>query len=173
MLGLIDEAPKRLPKSTTPSQSVDNQVVTGTPKLVVLYHIDDASHALALEKQMKLLTRAGKISVFFQQKEGLASPEGVFEHTKKAIKNAHLIVVLATEDFFFEDENFQLVEFAKTSGRSIVPILVKSFNMAGSGIEGLRALPSNNKFINTGWPSPDAAWLDVANGLKTVLLPNG
>lgn len=153
-----------------PAQPIVNQLVTGIPKLVVLYAIEDKDHALQLEKQLKLLIRANKITAHFQHKIAEGDVVGA---AKTAIAEARLVAVLATNEFFFDDNNYELVENAKSLGKSIVPILVKSFNLAETGLGGLRALPSNNKFIDTGWPSADSAWLDISNGLRAVLVPNG
>ncbi len=149
-------------------QPVENQPVVGIPKLVVLYHIDDAAHALQLEKQLKLLTRANKLTVHFQHKPTLGLD--VAAAATAAIAEARMVTILATQEFFFEDINLDLLDTAKNAGKPIVPILVKSFNLSGSGIEGLRALPSNNKFIYMDWPNADAAWLDISNGLRAVLI---
>jgi hypothetical protein len=103
--------------------------------------------------------------LYFQNKDAFGD---VLESGKLAMADAHFVVALVTPALF-EGAAFDLIEAAKSMGKTIIPVLVQSIGLAGTGLEGLRALPSNGLFIFPSWPNADAAWLDVANGLKMAL----
>lgn len=96
----------------------------------------------------------------------------------KRVVNAHLhaatiILLLISSDFMASDycysiEMQQALERHKQGKAQVIPIILRPVDLEDTPIASLHALPSNGKPITT-WSNRDAAFTDVAKGIREVI----
>lgn len=153
--------------ATESAQPIVNQpVMPSVPNLTILYDQADQAFADTLFKHLKVLVTIQKKLTVYQQIRDAAGEIVADGMTK--IDVSKIVVALITPNFL-DGDAWTLTEYAREKKKTVVPILIKSFDLQGTGLENLRALPSNGQFIDPNWPSPDAAWKDVVENLKMAI----
>ena len=88
----------------------------------------------------------------------------------RRLDEADIILLLVTASFL-GSEFIGRVELARALERHrhgeaiVIPVILKPADWQSAGLAGLQALPKDGKAVST-WPDHDAAYLDIAQGLR-------
>jgi len=142
-------------------------------RLMISYAHEDEKHKTTLKAHLSALSRSGRIDVW-QDREirpGIAFTPEIL----KQIEQANIIVLLISSDFLASDYCYQkemtaAIARAKKNDREcrVVPVIVRDVEWTDTPIGGLNALPTDAVAV-TLWKDLDAAWRDVAAGIKRVV----
>jgi internalin A len=131
-----------------------------------------------LETHLKLLQRQRVISTWHDRKI-LAGDEWDREIDNR-LERAAIILLLISADFIASDycwdkEVKRALERHAAKEATVIPVLLRSCDWKGAPFEKLQGLPTGLKAV-TAWPDRDAAWTDVATGIRAIaerLPPSG
>ncbi|MDC0740928.1 toll/interleukin-1 receptor domain-containing protein [Polyangium mundeleinium] len=89
------------------------------------------------------------------------------------LEKAHLVLVLVSADFIasnycYEIEMKRALERREAGQARVVPIIVRACDWHQTPLGALQALPRDAKPVAE-WQSRDAAWTDVARGIRAVV----
>lgn len=134
------------------------------------YAHKDESLRDELVTHLKLLQRQGVITTWHDRK---IMPSADWKgEIDTQLNSAQLILLLISSDFLASDYCYDiemtraLERHAKGEAR-VIPIMVRPCDFAGSPFSNLQGLPKDFKPI-TQWTDRDAAWTDVAQGIRRV-----
>jgi TIR domain len=150
-----------------------SQATPDAPIIFYSYAREDQRHVEALRGQLAVLRQQGMLQEWYDRK---ISPGGRWAaEIDENLEKAHVILMLLSPDFFSSDycwgvETKRALERHQTGEAVVIPVIVRPVNWGSSPFAGIQALPSNAKAVTT-WGNRDEAWLDVAQGLQTVLRP--
>jgi internalin A len=121
-----------------------------------------------LETHLKLLQRQRIISTWYDRKI-LAGSEWDREIDNR-LERADIILLLISADFIASDycwdrEVKRALERHNTKKAIVVPVVLRSCDWKGAPFGKLQGLPTGMKAV-TAWPDRDAAWTDVATGIR-------
>ena len=91
----------------------------------------------------------------------------------RRLDDADIILLLVTSSFL-GSEFIGTVELARALERHrrgeavVIPVILKPADWQSAGLAGLLALPKDGKAVST-WPDHDAAYLDIAQGLRRAI----
>ncbi len=91
----------------------------------------------------------------------------------RRLDEADIILLLVTSSFL-GSEFIGTVELARALERHrlgeavVIPVILKPADWHSAGLAGLLALPKDGKAVST-WPDSDAAYLDIAQGLRRAI----
>jgi hypothetical protein len=129
------------------------------------------SYAREDERQLAGLQRDGLVSLW---NDALILPGTNFgDEIMAHLESAEVIILLVSADFiaseFIWDVELPAAMARQQAGEAVVvPIIVRPCLWTDSELGSLEALPSGGTPV-TSWDDTDAAWLDVAMGLKRLL----
>ena len=91
----------------------------------------------------------------------------------RRLDDADIILLLVTSSFLGSEfigavELTRALERHRRGEAIVVPVILKPADWQSAGLAGLQALPKDGKAIST-WPDHDAAYLDVAQGLRRTI----
>src|SRR5579859_654068 len=139
----------------------------------VYFSYADADEPLCkeLEKHLGQLSRDGLITTW--HKRQIVAGTDWTKILDRHLNTASIILLLVSSDFLASDyccgtEMQQAMERHEKGEAHIIPILLRSVDWQSAPFGKLQALPSNGTPI-TGWRSRDAAFADVAQGIRVVL----
>jgi internalin A len=123
-----------------------------------------------LETHLKLLQRQGVISTWHDRKI-LPGSEWDSEIDRN-LETANIILLLISADFIASEYCWgKEVKFAlerhRTKDATVVPIMLRSCDWRTAPFAKLQGLPRAMKPV-TGWEDRDAAWTDVALGVRAI-----
>jgi len=136
------------------------------PKFVVVYDAHDTPHSQVLSKHLFLLKATKKIQLY-NVHEATAG-EDILARAEAEVAAADYVLVLITQNLFNDEAWFHLILKAIESGKRVVPVHIEKFDIAGSGLERLRALPTQNRSVSD-FPTPDAAYNDIVSEIKKLV----
>lgn len=125
-----------------------------------------------LVKHLGLLEKQGLIRVWH---DGLIQPSATWEvEIEKHLLEARLIVFLVSADFFHSDychdkEMKRALARHERGEARVLPVLVRDCLWQDSPLAHLQLLPADAKPVDK-WSNQDAAWVDVARGIKAEVL---
>ena len=135
------------------------------------YAHKDESLRDELDTHLALLQRTGLLSEWHdrQIQPGRHWAEEISAH----IEHADLILLLVSADFIASDycwsqEMTRALERHKAGEARVVPIILRPVDWQIAPFATLQALPTNATPV-TSWPDRDAAWTDVAKGIRRVI----
>jgi hypothetical protein len=131
---------------------------------LVLYAEEDEVHANNLNKHLFLLKRSGQITLHLLHKDALAG-EDPWRKAQDQLPRTDYVLCLLTANFLSSE---LLLNFALSSGKRLIPILVNHVSMEGSGMEKLRSLPGNQRAI-ADFPNEDQAYREVVDELRRLI----
>lgn len=123
-----------------------------------------------LETHLKLLQRQGVISTWHDRK---ILPGGEWDDEIDAhLEAAKIILLLISADFIasdycWEKEVMRALERHEAGNATVIPVLLRSCDWKGAPFGKLQGLPKDMAPI-TSWKDRDAAWTDVATGIRAV-----
>lgn len=123
-----------------------------------------------LETHLKLLQRQRVISTWHDRRI-LAGDEWDKE-IDTALERAAIILILISADFIASDycwdtEVKRAMERHDAKQATVVPILLRSCDWKSAPFGKLQGLPTNMTAV-TAWPDRDAAWTNVATGIREI-----
>ncbi|MFL5698174.1 MAG: FxSxx-COOH system tetratricopeptide repeat protein [Ktedonobacteraceae bacterium] len=139
----------------------------------VFYSYADADEPLRIEldKHLSQLQRDGLIAAFHKRQitAGTDWTKALDQH----LNTASIILLLVSPDFLasdycYEIEMQQALQRHEANEARVIPIMVRPVDWQNAPFEKLQALPSNGKPI-TQWRNRDAAFADVAQGIRAAL----
>ncbi|MBV9385660.1 MAG: toll/interleukin-1 receptor domain-containing protein [Chroococcidiopsidaceae cyanobacterium CP_BM_ER_R8_30] len=124
-----------------------------------------------LEKHLSILKRQGVITGWHDRQivAGTEWKGKIDEH----LNTASIILLLISADFLASDYCYD-VELARAMERHeakqarVIPVILREVDWKGAPFGELQPLPRNAKPI-TNWRNPDAAFADVARGIRKVV----
>src|SRR6266567_4988533 len=135
------------------------------------YAHKDASWRNELEKHLSLLHRQGLITAWHDRHilPGTDWAQAIDEH----LERASVILLLISADFLASDYCYGLemqraLERHQANGARVIPILLRPVDWNKAPFAHLQALPTGAKPI-TSWSNRDAAFTDVAAGIRRVI----
>src|SRR6266571_7916163 len=135
------------------------------------YAHEDASWLNELEKHLSLLRRQGLLTAWHDRHilPGADWAQAIDEH----LERASIILLLISADFLASDYCYGLemrraLERHQANEARVIPILLRSVDWKDAPFAYLQALPTDAKPI-TSWRNRDAAFRDVAAGIRRVI----
>jgi tetratricopeptide (TPR) repeat protein len=135
------------------------------------YAHEDASWRNELEKHLSLLQRRGLIKEWHDRHiaPGTNWVQAIDEH----VEQASIILLLISADFLASDycygiEMQRALERHQAKQARVIPILLRPVDWNTAPFAQLQALPTDAKPITT-WRNRDAAFTDVAAGIRRVI----
>lgn len=138
--------------------------------LYVAYDDDDHKLAQELERHMAPLERQGLLQVWSERHiaAGMSSADEVSKH----LDSADIILLLVSASFLASSHCVLLTQRALARYQSglahVIPIVLRPCLWDDTGFGNIAPLP-DNKMPVTSWRDPDAAWLNVVLGIRSVM----
>ncbi len=143
----------------------------GSPLSVfVSYAHEDEAHRAALSTQLALLRRSGMIREWHDRK--LEAGQRWREELLAQLTAADIVLLLVSpysiaSDFAWGEEVSHAMSREAEGTARVIPIIVRPVDWQSAPLGRLRALPRDAKPV-TLWRTHDAAWLAVAEGIRTT-----
>jgi internalin A len=123
-----------------------------------------------LETHLKLLQRQGVISTWHDRK--ILPGREWDREIDRYLEKAKIILFLISADFIasdycWENEVKQALKWHESGHATVIPVLLRSCDWKGAPFRKLQGLPKDMTPI-TAWRDRDAAWTDVATGIRAV-----
>jgi TIR domain len=124
-----------------------------------------------LETHLSLLQRQGLVSTWQDRRitAGTDWAQEIDEH----LKSAAMILLLISADFLASDYCYGIemqcaLDRNKAGQARVIPVLLRAVDWKGAPFQHLQGLPTDARPVTT-WPDRDAAWADVAAGIRRVI----
>lgn len=138
--------------------------------LALFYSYSHADEPLRdeLDMHLALLRRRGVISPWHERR---VAPDMEWRAAIDAhVDRAHLILLLVSPDFLASDycsdaEISRAMARHRAGAAVVVPVIAQPVDLDGSPFAALPPLPQRARPV-TGWPMRDAAWTEVAKGVR-------
>lgn len=141
-------------------------VTSASPKFVVVYDLADQAYCTQLNRHLNILKITGKIKVY-NVNEAVGG-ENVLERAQAEWANADYMLALITVNLFNSPEWFGMVYDALGQGRRVIPVRIQRADYEGTGLEKLRALPSQNRAVSD-FANADEAYSDIVSEIRRLL----
>jgi tetratricopeptide (TPR) repeat protein len=151
--------------------SVDNPALGSPVEIFYSYSHKDEVLRDELEKHLSILKRQGVIRGWYDRKISAGSEWAgeIDEH----LESARIVLLLISSDFLASDycydkEMMRAMERHNSGEAVIVPVILRDVDWSGAPFGKLQSLPTDVKAI-TSWPNRDAAFKDVAVGIRKAI----
>lgn len=134
--------------------------------IVALFHPADHHYFFELEKHLRILVHQRRVELW--SPADVLAGDSVEEATRLRIARADIVLPLISADFMASEDMARLMMQGLSSGRRLIPILVRPADIQGGPLGSRQPLPPNGKPVGT-WPDRDEAWLAVVQGLRSVI----
>lgn len=135
--------------------------------LLCCYAPEDEVHCAALGRHLAQLKREGSVELC-----PVLPGDSVTADIQLA--QANLVIFLLTSHFLSSDQCRELLHRAQQTQQHrklrLVPVVVSPCDWEASELGSLHAWPRNRRPV-TSWPSQDAAWQDVVQGIRGIAAP--
>lgn len=152
------------PPANPPISQAAHQSTNQPPKFIILYDIADDAVCKTLNKYLNILKMTKKIQVY-NIHEGLGGSD-VVSDAQRELAAADYILTLMTDNFVGSEWMGMAWEAAEAK-RRVVPIRIGKIDYGGTGLEKLRALPTQNRTL-ADFATPDAAYADIVAEIKRL-----
>src|SRR5579871_1080450 len=127
----------------------------------------DARLLAELEKALTLLLKEGFIRGWHVGR--MLAGANIQQTIARELEQADIILLLLSPDFFATASSNELMHLALQRQQAcVVPILLRYCYWEASPLKDLKILPANRTPV-TGWSDPDAAYLNITQGLRQVV----
>jgi internalin A len=140
-------------------------------KLFYSYSHKDESLRNELETHLKILHRQGLIEPWHDREieAGQDWKREISDH----LEEAKVILLLISADFIASDYCYEIemkraLELHKSEEAIVIPVVLRDLNWSRTPFSKLQALPKDGKPV-TEWPSKDAAWRNVSEGIERAI----
>lgn len=143
----------------------------GLCRIFVSYSHADEAERVRLDVHLAPLAREGLIDSWCNR---VITPASDWERDiESGLAAADIVIILVTADFVassycFEKELAEALRRHHEDGVRILPVLVKPVDFAHMPFGRFQALPRNLRPVST-WDDADAAWLEVALGVRELV----
>ncbi|MFZ4633979.1 MAG: hypothetical protein ACOYNO_07225 [Saprospiraceae bacterium] len=168
LLHVIDNLPDQSPNPTSPipgHKSPIEHPKSDIPKFLVVYDIRDDAAAKMLKKHMNVSLMTKKVQAHFVH--AVAASEITLDRARAEMQDSDYVVALVSANLFDSPDWAGLVFEALDNGRKVVPVRIEPFDYSDTPLAKRRSLPSRERTI-ADFPSIDAAYVDVVEGLKQL-----
>jgi tetratricopeptide (TPR) repeat protein len=145
---------------------------TRTIEVFYSYAYEDESLRRRLEKHLAILSNEGLITNWYNDKiiPGADKEHEIDTH----LNTARIILLLISSDFLasrqcYNIEGTRALERHEAGEACVIPVILRPVDWKNAPFGKLQVLPTNEKPITT-WPDRDKAFLDVAIGIREVIL---
>lgn len=140
-------------------------------KLFYAYTGEDQNLRNQLEKHLTILQRQGFISVG-ASRDALQESVGEGEIDPN-LSTAQIILLLISPDFLASEYSYsteieRALERHQAGEATVIPVILRHVFWEGTPFYKLPSLPSNGAPVIS-WPDPDAAFLDIVQGVRKVI----
>ena len=144
---------------------------TGPVKVFCAFAEEDEEHLQELKTHLVLLRRSGRIEL--RHEEDSYNVSDVEDTVHRNLETAEIIVLLFSPNFLASDlyngsALHQAMERREDSPVVIVPVILRNCKWKTTPFGKLQPLPKRGKPITT-WPNRDEAWVNVAEGIESVV----
>lgn len=144
--------------------------VRGARRVFVSYARVDEQYRHRLAVHLAPLVRDGLIDVWCDQ--AVAAGSDWERDIRHQLATADIVILLVTPDFVassycFEVELPEVLRRNEQEGLRVLPVLVKSVDLANLPIGKFQSLPTDLRPISA-WRDADEAWLQVARGVRAT-----
>ncbi len=139
----------------------------GTMKLFILCSQEDETVSKALNKHLAIL-RINKLISVFNSATDIVAGEDWKKRLEGEINAADYVLPIVSVNLLNSDYSYDLLANAMQSGKKVVPILAKKVDMGGTGLEKLKTLPSQARWISD-FKSEDEAYSDIVAEIRRLL----
>ncbi|MDN3515129.1 MAG: toll/interleukin-1 receptor domain-containing protein [Candidatus Brocadia sp.] len=149
----------------------DHSKQVGRPiELFYSYAHKDEALRDRLEVSLKLLKHQGIIKDWHDR--GISAGSEWEKQIDEHLETADLILLLVSPDFIasdyiWENELKRAMERHQTGEARVIPIILRETDWTTAPFATLQALPKDAKPV-TSWPDTDAAFADIARGIRKV-----
>lgn len=146
------------------------QLMAKAKSLFFSYSHKDEALRDELETHLKLLQRQGFVSTWHDRK---ILPGTEWDHEiDQHLERARIILLLISADFIasdycWETEVKRAMERHQAGQAAVVPVILRSCDWRGAPFAKLQGLPNEMKPVKS-WEDRDAAWTDVASGIREI-----
>lgn len=145
-------------------------MAAGAVKVFFSYSQEDEDWRAKLERHLKPLERNGLITIWHDRK--ILPGEELNQRTTQELETAQLIVLLISPDFIASDDCWEkevqrAIERRAAGEVCVIPVILRPVDLHKTFLSTLKALPSDQQPITT-WSDRDAAFQDVAGGIRSV-----
>ncbi len=176
----VTQAPSHTPSSHQPvQQSTDNATpTTGTQiskepsplDVFISYSADDEKFKHELETHLVMLKRKGTIRPWHSQQMEAGSEWE--KEIGNLIDQSQIILLLISPSFLASDQLYdqemqQAMKRHESGDARVVPIIIRSANIAETPFSKLLVLPRNRQPIDT-WRNRDEIWARIAEEIRDV-----
>lgn len=157
--------------SVTQRFALERQSERNVPvNLFISYASSDTRHEKQLEAHLVSLVRRNIIKRW-SSGQILAGTDPIQEINAR-LEEADLILLLISPDYLASSASDQEMEHAlrrmEAGKATVIPVILRPVDWQGSTLGFLQALPSNARPVTT-WEIQDAAWADVARGVREAV----
>lgn len=140
-------------------------------KVFISYAHKDEDHKNALVEHISPLIRAGLIEEWNDRK--LVPGTNWANEISENLQNSTIIIFLISSSFLNSDycveiESKTALDMHMQGKARLIPVILRPTLWENSDLSSLQALPTDAKPV-TKWDDADEAWLDVVQGLNSVL----
>jgi hypothetical protein len=168
LLHVLDDLPDHSPNPTSPISNPKSDIAnpkSDIPKFLVVYDIRDDAAAKMLKKHLNVSLMTRKLKAHFVH--DVPASEITLDRAKAEMADCDYVVALVSANLFDAPDWVGLVFEAFDNGRKVVPVRLEAFDYSGTDLAKRRSLPSRERTI-ADFPSADAAYTDVVEGLKQL-----
>ncbi|MDP9382031.1 MAG: toll/interleukin-1 receptor domain-containing protein [Chloroflexota bacterium] len=142
-----------------------------TVRLFYSYSHRDERLLAGLRDALALLRREGLIEEWHDRK--IAAGREWAGEIDESLEAADIVLLLVSpsfiaSDYCYDREMTRALERHDAGTARVIPIIVRPSDWHRSPFGKLQALPRDGKAVTT-WGNRDQAWLDVANGIRSVV----
>lgn len=141
-------------------------VTAAAPKFLVVYDQADQPVATQINRHLNVLKLTGKIKVYNVQEA--QAGENPLERAGQELQDADYILALISVNLFNSPDWFGMVYAAMGEGRRVIPVRIQKADYEGTGLEKLRALPTQNRAVSD-FANPDDAYMDIVTEIRRLL----
>ena len=142
--------------------------------IFISYAREDIVHLRELECHLALMKRQGILSTWHA--ELVEAGQDWSKEVAQRLSSAQMVILLVSSGYFYSDTCYAQMERARQRARegkaSLFPVLVRPCVHQGSWLDRLSKLPDNEVPV-TVWPDRDAAWANVAEGIRKAIVVLG
>jgi hypothetical protein len=140
-------------------------------KVFISYAHADEFYRKELEKHLSVLARNGYIDTWNDRE--LIAGQVWGDQISSELEEAQIILLLISSDFLasnycYDIEMKRAIERHKKQEAIVVPIIIRFCDWSNTPFSLIQGLPLDAKPVRD-WPDPDQAFLNVVEGIKTLL----
>jgi len=139
-------------------------------KIFYSYSHRDEEYRQGLSSALSLLRRRGLVQDWCDRK--IVAGSDWAGEIDSHLETADIVVLLVSQDFLASDycstETKRALDLHRNRSIDVIPVVVREVDLVGAPFAHLQYLPKDGLAISS-WPNVDAAYKDVAVGIRTAV----